>query len=72
MENSTSDTNLTTSSSVKERLMRRLNESEDKTGHFFCEGTSIPFGITFSTFLSKDDRGEVEAPSGKQSVPPSS
>ena len=72
MEEATADTNLTNSVSMKQCLMRRMNESEDKICHFFSEGDSIPFGITFSDFLSKTKKGEIEEPSGKQSAPPSS
>ena len=72
MGDAISDTNSANSGSVKQRLMRRMNESEDKTCHFFFEGVSIPFGVTFSDFLSKTGKGEVEEPSGKQSAPPSS
>jgi hypothetical protein len=55
------------SNSAKERLLRRLNESEDKTCHFIREGTSLPSGITLSTFLSKA-REEVEEPAHKRSA----
>ena len=60
--------NLEAPSSVGERLMRRLNESEDKTRHFFSEGTSIPFGITLSSFLSDLKKEEVEEPAHRRSV----
>ena len=62
------DANLAAPSSVGERLVRRLNESEDKTRHFFSEGTSIPFGITLSSFLSDLKKEEVEAPAHRRSV----
>ena len=39
------DANLAPPISVGEGLTRRLNESEDKTRHFFSEGTSIPKGM---------------------------
>ena len=73
MERIISDTDITISSSAKRRLLRRLNESEDKTRHFFREGTSLPCGITLSSFLSKGEgKEEDEEPSHKQSVRPSS
>ena len=62
------DANISAPSSVGERLMRRLNESEDKTRHFFSEGTSIPFGITLSSFLSDLKKEEVEEPAHRRSV----
>ena len=62
------DANISAPSSVGERLMRRLNESEDKTRHFFSEGTSIPFGITLSSFLSDLKKEEVEEPAHRQFV----
>ena len=40
MERMISDTDITISNSAKERILRRLNESEDKTRHFLREGTS--------------------------------
>jgi hypothetical protein len=73
MERIISDTDITISSSAKERLLRRLDESEDKTRHFFREGTSLPFGITLSSFLSKGEKKEEdEEPAHTQSVQPSS
>jgi hypothetical protein len=73
MERMISDTDITISNSAKERLLKRLNESEDKTRHFLREGTSLPFGITFSSFLSKGkEKEEVEGPAHKQSAQPSS
>ena len=77
MERMISDTDITISNSAKERVLKRLNESEDKTRHFLREGTSLPFGITFSSFLSKGEgeekeKEEVEEPVHKQSVQPSS
>ena len=62
------DANISAPSSVGERLMRRLNESEDKTRHFFSEGTSTPFGITISSFLSDLKKEEVEEPAHRQFV----
>jgi hypothetical protein len=74
MERIISDTDISISNSTKEqRLLRRLNESEDKTRHFFHEGASLPSGITLSSFLSKKEgKVEVEEPSHKQSAQPSS
>jgi hypothetical protein len=72
MDRTLSDTDISLSNSTKERLLRRLNESEDKTRHFFREGTSLPSGITLSTFLSKKSREEVEEPAHKRSAQPSS
>ena len=73
MERIISDTDISNSNSTKERLLRRLNESEDKTRHFSHEGTYLPLGITLSTFLSKEEgRVAVEEPSHKQSAQPSS
>jgi hypothetical protein len=71
MERTISDTDIMISNLARERLLRRLNESEDKTHHFIHEGASVPFGITLSTFLSKEGKG-VEVPAHKQSVPLSS
>ena len=71
MERTTSDTDVSISNSSNERLLRRLNESEDKTRHFFREGASLPLGITLSTILSKA-REEVVEPAHKQSAQPSS
>ena len=68
MERVMLDANISAPSSVGERLMRRLNESEDKTRHFFSEGTSIPFGITLSSFLSDLKKEEVEEPARRRSV----
>ena len=74
MERIISDTDIPISNSTKEqRLLRRLDESEDKTRHFFHEGISLPSGITLSSFLSKEEeKAEAEEPSHKQSVPLSS
>ena len=73
MERMISDTDITISNSAKERLLKRLNESENKTRHFLYEGNSLPFGITLSSFISKGEgKEEDEEPSHKQSVRPSS
>ena len=73
MERIISDSDITISNSAKERILKKLNESEDKTSHFFHEGTSLPFGITLSSFLSKGERKEeVEEPAHKRSAQPSS
>ena len=71
MERIISDTDISNSNSTKERLLRRLNESEDKTCHFFREGTSLPSGITLNAFLSKAME-EVVEPVHKRSAQPSS
>ena len=57
----------TTTNSAKERLLRRLNEGEDKIRHFIREGSSIPFGITIGTILLSR-RKEAEEPVHKQSA----
>ena len=62
------DANLAPPISVGEGLTRRLNKSEDKTRHFFSESTTIPFGITLSSFLSDLKKEEVEEPVHRQFV----
>ena len=77
MERMISDTDITISNSAKERILKRLNESEDKTRHFLREGASLPFGITFSSCLAKGEgeekeKEEDEEPAHTQPVQPSS